>query len=121
MTFRVDWSAPADPDAGLPGGEQSGIPGDGDADLGGAGAVPQVQVEAGGGAAHRAPGLLRAVLIAPRLQAALPRLDEPGVPGVRSQHAQPRAAGGLRVRAGLVLAPPPEPRDQLVDAVGGEP
>ena len=28
---------------------------------------------------------------------------------------------GLRVRAGLVLAPPPEPRDQLVDAVGGEP
>src|ERR1700750_930218 len=115
MTFRVNWSAPADADAGLPGGEQSGIPGYGDAGPGGVGAVPQVQIEAGGGAGHRAPGgLVPRGAVTPGLQAPLVPLDEPGVTGVRGQYAQRRATGGLRVRAGLVLAPPPEPRDQLV-------
>src|SRR5690242_19591951 len=114
---KRSWSPPADADAGLPGGEQSGVPGYGDAGPGGAGAVPQVQVEAGGGAAYRAPGLLPAVGVAPRQDAALERLDEPGVPGVRGEHAQPGTVG---VRAGLVLAPAPEPHAQLVDTVGGE-
>src|SRR5207247_1655826 len=102
---KRSWSPPADPDAGLPGGEQSGVPGHGDAGPGGVGAVPQVQVEAGGGAAHRAPRLLMVIGVAAWLQAAPLRLDEPGVAGVRGEHAQPRAAGG---RTRLVLAPPPE-------------
>src|SRR2546423_4908608 len=90
---------PADADAGLPGGEQSGVAGYGDAGPGGVRAVPQVQVETRGGAADRAPGFLLAVGVAPWQDAALSRLDVPGIPRVRGEHAKPGAVG---VRAGPV-------------------
>src|ERR1700689_5760707 len=114
-------SAPADPDAGLPGREQAGVSGDGDAGLPGVEAVPQVQIDAGGRAAYGAPAAGRVIVggarVAARLQAPLVCLDGPGVAGVRRHHTQPPA---FRAGGRLVFAAPPETHDQLVDAVDSE-
>src|SRR5580693_3114780 len=122
LAFRFGL-APADADAGLPAGQEVGVAGDGDGWLGGGGAVPQVEVDGGGGAADHAGGGgwggLGGVfaVLASRLHAAVAGVDEPLIARVGGCHVEPAAidAGG-----GLVFTAPPEAHDEFVDAVGGE-
>src|SRR5690242_21227353 len=80
---KRDSSAPADLDAGLPGRQQGGVSGDGDVGCGGASTVPQVEVEAGGGGAHRAPGVgCGGLCLTAGLEETFAGLDGPGVAGV---------------------------------------
>src|ERR1700678_1600017 len=82
LAFRFGL-APADADAGLPAGQKVGVARDGDGWLGGGGAVPQVEVDGGGGTCDRAGGGdwgdLGGVfaVLASRLHAAVAGVDEP--------------------------------------------
>src|SRR5580704_19090253 len=75
-------STPADADAGLPGGQAAAVAGDRYVGRGGAGAVPEEQVNVGRPAANGAAAWARAAV---GLDAALVDVQVPGVAGVGGQ------------------------------------